>query len=79
MAVSLSMKTMEDFSPGAIASKIEPLQKLLQARNQLADLLTYMDGKSGAEHLIAKLLEKPIFMKALLAQDPLPLADTVND
>ena len=68
MAVSLSMKNMDDFSPGAIARNVEPLRELLEARNQLANLLTYMDGKSGAEQLMAKLLEDPVLMKSLLEQ-----------
>jgi type VI secretion system protein ImpB len=68
MAVSLSMKNMDDFSPGAIARNVEPLRKLLEARNQLANLLTFMDGKSGAEQLMAKLLEDPVLMKSLLEQ-----------
>jgi type VI secretion system protein ImpB len=38
---------------------------LLEARSQLANLLTYMDGKTGAETLIAQLLEQPALMQAL--------------
>ncbi len=49
IAVDLTFDSMEDFSPGAIARKVEPLNKLLQARTQLSNLLSYMDGKSGAE------------------------------
>ena len=68
MSVSLSMKNMDDFSPGAIASNVEPLRELLDARNQLANLLTFMDGKSGAEQLMAKLLGDPVLMTSLLEQ-----------
>ena len=57
---------MDDFSPGAVARNVEPLRELLEARNQLANLLTYMDGKSGAEQLMAKLLENPALMQSLL-------------
>ncbi|MBV6753626.1 MULTISPECIES: type VI secretion system contractile sheath small subunit [Pseudomonas] len=67
MAVSLAFKSMDDFSPGAVARNVEPLRELLEARNQLANLLTYMDGKSGAEQLMAKLLENPALMQSLLA------------
>jgi type VI secretion system protein ImpB len=48
---------MEDFSPAAIARKVEPLRELLKAREQLSNLITYMDGKSGAEELIASKLK----------------------
>jgi predicted component of type VI protein secretion system len=33
---------------------VEPLRKLLEARNELSNLMTYMDGKPGAEDLISK-------------------------
>ena len=58
---------MDDFSPAAIARRVEPLRKLLEARGQLSNLLTYMDGKTGAEELIAKLLDDPALMQALAA------------
>src|SRR5208282_4098938 len=54
--VELRFESMEDFTPGAVARSVEPLRKLLEARNQLANLITYMDGKTGAEELIARVL-----------------------
>ena len=68
MALSLAFRSMDDFSPGAVARNVEPLRELLEARNQLANLLTYMDGKSGAEQLMARLLENPALMQSLLSQ-----------
>ena len=50
---------MDDFSPAAVARKVDGLNKLLEARTQLANLITYMDGKTGAEELIAKVLADP--------------------
>jgi type VI secretion system protein ImpB len=47
---------------------VDPLNKLLEARSQLANLITYMDGKAGAEELIAKLLNDPALLKALAAE-----------
>ena len=47
------------------ARKVEPLNKLLEARTQLSNLLTYMDGKNGAEELIAKILQDPTLLKSL--------------
>lgn len=69
--VDITFESMDDFSPGAIAGKVEALQKLLQARNQLANLVTYMDGKAGAEELIANVLKDPALMQAL-ASAPKP-------
>ena len=48
-----------------MARKVDALNKLLTAREQLANLLTYMDGKQGAEELIAKLLNDPALLQAL--------------
>lgn len=67
MAVDVTFESMDDFSPAAIARRVEPLRKLLEARGQLSNLLTYMDGKTGAEELIAKLLDDPALMQALSA------------
>src|SRR3954467_5492144 len=56
LPVDITFESMADFSPAAIARKVEGLNKLLEARTQLANLITYMDGKTGAEELIAKVL-----------------------
>jgi len=69
--VEMTFESMEDFSPAAIAKKIEPLRKLLEARSELSNLLTYMDGKDSAEELVAKMLENPELMKSL-ASAPKP-------
>jgi type VI secretion system protein ImpB len=65
MSVDLTFESMDDFSPAAVAKKVEALDKLLSARTQLSNLLTYMDGKGGAEELVAKLLSDPALMQAL--------------
>jgi len=67
LAVDMTFESMDDFSPAAVARKVEPLRKLLEARGQLSNLLTYMDGKTGAEELIAKLLADPALMQTLSA------------
>ena len=67
LAVDITFESMDDFSPAAIASKVEPLKKLLDARTQLSNLMTYMDGKTGAEDLMAKIIQDPTLMKALSA------------
>ena len=73
VAVDITFESMDDFSPGAIAKKVESLSKLLDARNQLSNLLTYMDGKTGAETLITKALQDPALL-ASLAAAPAPTA-----
>ena len=49
------------------AKKVEPLRKLLEARTQLSNLMTYMDGKTGAEELISKVMQDPALLKSLAA------------
>jgi type VI secretion system protein ImpB len=65
LSVDITFEKLEDFSPAAVARKVEPLRKLLEARTQLSNLLSYMDGKSGAESLIQKVLEDPALLKTL--------------
>lgn len=67
LTVDLSFESMDDFSPAAVAQKVEPLKQLLDARTQLANLMTYMDGKTGAEELITKALNDPALLQSLVA------------
>jgi type VI secretion system protein ImpB len=75
IAVDLTFESMDDFKPGAIAAKVEPLAKLLDARAQLANLVTFMDGRAGAGKLISQLLEKPELLRALLAEKAPPSSE----
>ena len=68
MAVDITFESMDDFSPAAIAAKVAPLKELLEARTQLSNLMTYMDGKTGAEELIAKVIQDPALLKTLAAE-----------
>ncbi len=69
----ITFESMDDFSPAAIAKKVEPLRKLLETRTQLANLMTYMDGKAGAEELVGNLLKDPTLLRSL-ASTPNPEA-----
>ena len=65
LSVDISFESMDDFSPAAVARKVDALNKLLNARTELSNLLSYMDGKSGAEELIAKALKDKALLDAL--------------
>jgi type VI secretion system protein ImpB len=67
VAVDITFESMDDFSPAAVARKVGALNKLLQARTQLANLVTYMDGKAGAEELIAKALNDEAVLQSLVS------------
>lgn len=65
MSVELNFSKMADFTPVAVARQVPATAKLLEAREQLANLLRYMDGKVGAEDQLKKLLADPQLMAAL--------------
>ena len=67
LPVDITFENMDDFSPAAVARKVEGLNKLLEARTQLSNLITYMDGKTGAEELINKVLNDPSLLQSLTA------------
>jgi len=65
LPVDLTFESMDDFSPAAVAAKTEGLKGILKARQELSNLLSYMDGKAGAEDLLDKILKDPALLKAL--------------
>ena len=71
VSVDLTFESLDEFSPAAIARKVGALNQLLQARNQLSNLITYMDGRTGAEDLIANALKDPALLQSL-ASAPKP-------
>jgi len=77
LMIDLTFESMDDFSPAAVARKVDALGKLLEARQQLANLVTYMDGKTGAEQLIRQLLQDPALLQTLAAA-PKPAEGVVD-
>lgn len=63
--VDLTFKSMDSFEPAEVAKRIPELAALLEARNQLKELLTYMDGKAAAEEVIEALLRNPRWADAV--------------
>jgi type VI secretion system protein ImpB len=79
LPVELRFNKMEDFSPAAIANQVEPLRRLLEMRERIASLLTYMDGKVDAERFVSALLQDPKRLSQLAAQVPALAADNTPD
>ena len=77
ISVDITFESMDDFSPAAVARKVDALNKLLEARQQLSNLITYMDGKGGAEELVAKMLKDEALLKSLAAA-PKPAEDAAK-
>ena len=65
LSVNLNFSKMSDLTPVAVARQVPATAKLLEAREQLANLLRYMDGKVAAEDQLKKLLADPQLMAAL--------------
>ena len=76
--IDMTFESMDDFNPANVARKIEPLAELLEARTELDNLLIYMDGKTGAEELINKVLQNPALLKSV-ATTPKPSADSAAE
>jgi type VI secretion system protein ImpB len=80
LMVDITFESIEDFSPAAVATKVDSLRQLLDARTQLANLQTYMDGKSGAESLVNSLLADPALLKSLAsAPKPAPASEPASE
>jgi type VI secretion system protein ImpB len=78
LSIDLSFDSMDDFSPAAVAQKVGALNELLKARTQLSNLMTYMDGKTGAEELISKALNDPALLQSL-ASAPKPAEEPSSE
>ena len=66
MNIDITFESMSDFSPDNLAKNIEPLRKLLEARTQLSNLTSFMDGKDNAETVLQGLLKNPALLKSLM-------------
>jgi type VI secretion system protein ImpB len=76
LGVDITFESMDDFAPAEVVRKVGALAKLLEARTQLANLGTYLDGKAGAEKLIAQAIQDPALLQALGAAPKAPDTDS---
>ncbi len=78
LSVDISFRSMDDFSPTAVARNVEGLKQLLEARTQVSNLITYMYGKTEAEELIGRLMNDPALLQSL-ASAPRPVDDSASE
>jgi type VI secretion system protein ImpB len=57
VGVEINFRSLEDFSPENVAQRVEPLRKLLEARQKLADLRNKMAGNDKFEELLNEVLQ----------------------
>lgn len=65
LGVQLKFNSIDDFQPGNIVQQVEPLRKLLEARDKLRDLLTKVDRSEDLEGLLEKVLQNTEQMQKL--------------
>jgi|SRR6185312_3363683 type VI secretion system protein ImpB len=65
MGIQLRFNKMADFDPAAVARQVPAVATLLEARQQLANLQRYVDGKVAAEQHLRTLLADPQLMLAM--------------
>ena len=76
LMVDMTFSKMDDFSPAAVARKVGGLDKLFEARTQLENLLTNLDGKDDAVKKLTEAINNPALLQALssVKADPAPEA-----
>lgn len=52
IGVELKFNSMEDFEPDSVVQQVDPLRKLVEARQKLSDLLSKMDGNDKLESIL---------------------------
>jgi type VI secretion system protein ImpB len=65
IAAKLTFRSMADLDPGEMAKQVPAMNALLEARQQLANLQRYMNGKSSAQDMLNKLLSDQNLMAML--------------
>jgi type VI secretion system protein ImpB len=56
---------MRDFEPEQVVKQVEPLRKLLEARDRLSDLVNKMDGNDKLEQLLNDVVNNTDSLKKL--------------
>ncbi|OUS04733.1 type VI secretion system-associated protein [Gammaproteobacteria bacterium 42_54_T18] len=57
IAVDLDFKNLGDFEPNRIVEQVDPLKKLMDARNKLRDLMTKVDRSDELETILEDVLQ----------------------
>lgn len=81
LGVELIFKALEDFEPQNVVRQVEPLRKLLDVRNKLADLRNKMGGNDKLEELLMDVLQNTEKLKTLgqeLGQENAEMHDVID-
>jgi type VI secretion system protein ImpB len=59
LSVALKFRHLSDFAPEQVVKQVEPLRKLMEARQRLTELKSKLDGNDRLEDLLTKVLNNP--------------------
>lgn len=65
MGIDLKFTNIEDFEPDNIVQQVEPLRKLVEARQKLSDLRSKMDGNEKLENMLEDIISNQDKQKQL--------------
>ena len=65
VGVDLKFNSLDDFEPDNIVQQVEPLRKLVEARQKLSDLRSKMDGNEKLENILNDIISSTDKQKQL--------------
>jgi len=65
MNVELKFNSLQDFEPDNVVQQVEPLRKLVDARQKLRDLLSKTDGNDKLEEMLQNVMQNANAQKQL--------------
>lgn len=65
MNVELRFNSLQDFEPDQLVQQVEPLRKLVEARQKLRDLLSKTDGNDRLEEMLQNVMQNANSQKQL--------------
>jgi type VI secretion system protein ImpB len=65
LSVDLKFNSIEDFEPDNVVQQVDPLRKLVEARQKLSDLRSKMDGNEKLESLLGDIINNTDSQKKL--------------
>ena len=68
LGIDLTFKSLDDFSPDAVARQVKPLKELLDLRTKLADLRGTLQGNDKLDDILQSTLGDDEKMKKLRAE-----------
>jgi type VI secretion system protein ImpB len=65
IGVELKFNNIEDFEPDNVVQQVDPLRKLVEARQKLSDLRSKMDGNEKLENMLEDIINNADKQKAI--------------